>query len=431
MTTRYTAVPQTRFNVPGLPTGYQTKSTPSDVAIPAVGIEDAEKALFNLFNAEIPFIIDQGENGMKRVPVIFAAGEKWALQKNKRGVKDRNGSLILPLITIVRNTIAQASDEDIAGRGINQQTGEIVIHRRLDRSDRGYQALINRLLLQHQPNLAVNPANADAGQLTTLRTIGDLAGDPQVQQGALLLPDRKNNIYETIVVPAPQFYTAQYDVTFWTQYTTHMNQMIEQLMSSFLQQGNQWRLDTPKGYWFLASVVENSYSSDSNTDDYSQSERLVRYKFVVKVPGYILASKTPGTPVAIKRYVSSPVISFGVGAAEVDEPSGVDNPFLGADDPTLPLDAGDDATPTRRDQRRRTDTRLLPHQDDTNPNDPALGQLARGTNPAQFQKVTGIDQNGNKVTKLFRVRSKNKFTGETVLAPDASLGGLTFVITED
>jgi hypothetical protein len=432
MTTRYDARPGTRFNVPGLPSGYGSPSSPSDLTVPPVGVEDVDMGLFQLFNSGIPFVV--GGDGMdsKKVPVVFTAGEKWALNKRMRALRDRNNALILPLITVVRTQIVQSPDADIVGRGINQQTGEIVVQRRLDSSDRNYQQLINRLMVPHQQNLAAPAGKGDALQLTTMRATGDLASDPVVQQGGLLVPDRLNNVYETIVVPAPQFFTAQYDVTFWTQYNTHMNQLLEQLMASFLPQGNSWRLDTPKGYWFIASVDANTYTADNNFDDFSQGERIIRYKFVVKVPGYVLASRTPGAPVPIRRYVSCPTISFIAFPEAFDEPGGVDDPFLGADDPTLPLDPNDDAPSRRRDQRKTDGTRLYPNVATTNPDDPAVKRLPRGTSPARYQKVVGTDKNGKQVVQYLRVKSQNRFTGETVLsASDVDLGSVSIVVNDD
>jgi hypothetical protein len=385
---RYTARPKRRFGVDPLPSGYQDKISPQGLTVPSVGIEDVDRALFELFNSQIPFATAGENSDMKKVPVIFYAGEKWALNKRLRPVRDRNNSLVLPLITAVRTSIVQGAAEDISGRGINQQTGEIVVQRRLASSDRDYQNLVNRMLLQHQPNLAVSPSQADAGQLTTLREQGDLSADPTVLQGGVLLPNRRRNVYETIVVPSPQFFTAQYDVTFWTQYTTHMNQLLEQLISSALPQGNAWRIETPAGYWFVATVDANTYTAETNTDDYSQVERIIRYKFTVKVPGYILATAVPGAPVPIKRYLSAPNVEFnlGAGGSFVEGISTIDDPFLGADDPTLPLAAMDDAPPRRRDQRDTRSTRLYPNPTLTNVDDPALEELPRGTRPAQYRK---------------------------------------------
>lgn len=427
MTTRYTARSQLRFGVPGLPSGFQGKSAP-DIVVPSVGLADVDRALFELFDTQIPLVVSGEGEDQKRVPVVFFAGERWALNKKLRALQDRNGTLILPLVTAVRTSVRQDSMADVNGRGINQQTGEIVVHRRLDRSDRGYQQLVNRLLLQNQQNLAVAPQQGSAGQLTTLRTLGDLADDPTVGQGGLLVPDRLNNVYETIVVPAPQFFSAQYDVVFWSQYTSHMNQMVEAVMASFLPQGNAWRLETPQGYWFVATVGENSYTADLNADDYSQKERLIRYRFTVNVPAYVLASGVPGAPVPIKRYVSSPTISFQTGVQSPTPSSSqdvIEDPFLGADDPTLPLDT--EGRPKRRDLRLTDDTRLYPPRGSVSPGDPALKALPRGTSPATYQKVTGIDKNGKLVTKLIKVKSQNPFTGETVLS-DGQLGGLNIVL---
>jgi hypothetical protein len=245
-----------------------------------------------------------------------------------------------------------------------------------------------------------------------------------------MIQDRQNNVYETLVVPTPQFFTALYEVTFWTQYTVQMFQLIELLISSFLPQGNAWRLDTPKGYWFVARVDENVYNAENNVEDMSQEERMIKYKFTVRVPGYILASNVPGVPVPIKRYVSSPMITFDVSldVNEQTDSDGIDDPFLGADDPTLPMD---DVKNQRRDQRRTGRTRLFPNRENTPPDDPALQALPRGRQPNKYKKITGLNANGQVVTKYVRVVSTNAFTGETVFAPDTDLGGLTIVITED
>ncbi len=432
MPTRYNRQIKSRFKVPGLPSGFDGPSSPSDLTVPPVGIEDADVALFNLFDKEISIQVSDGEKGLRKVPVIFAAGEKWALLKRKRALRDRNNSLVLPLITVVRTSIQQASNEDITGRGINQQTGDLVIKRRLDASDRAYQGIINKLNVQHQQNLAVGLDTGDAGQFTSSRAAGSLSEDPTVSGGGVLMPDRTDNIYEFVMIPSPQFYTATYVVTFWGQYSTHMKQMLEQLLASFLPQGNCWRIDTTAGYWFVASVDGNVYTAEDNTEDFSSEERVLKHKFTVKVPAYILASATPGAPVPIKRYTSAPSVSFDVSTESLDEPGGVIDPFLGADDPTLPTQNGQTK---RRDQRDTNGTRLYPStgedQTNGNPDDPALAKLPRGVPVTKYQKVTGIDSRGNKVTKYVRIVNQNSFTGETVLAPDASLGGITLVSSDD
>lgn len=431
MTTRYNASPQPAFGVAPLPTGYsRPASVPASFTIPPVGIEDVDRAIFKLFDTEIPLQVSDTDGGTKRVPIIFASGEKWALLRRGRPLRDKNKTLILPLITVMRNNLTQLPNEDIAGRGINQQVGEIVIRRRLADSDRSYQNLINRLFLRNQTNLAVNLDDGPIqDQLVTRRKIGELTDDPVIEDGGLLVSNRLDNVFETIVIPAPQFFTSTYEVTVWAQYTIQMNQIVENIISSFLPQGNAWKLDTQKGYWFIATVDGNLYTPETNFDDMSQEERMIKLKFNIKVPGYILTTSVPGAPVPIRRYVSSPVIQFetDVGTDITADTEGIEDPFLGADDPTLPLD---DGKTRRRDQRVAGSTRLFPGSDNISPYDPARAALFRGTEPVRYRKIIGINKAGKRIEKFVRIKSVNRHTGEVIYASDVDLGGLTIIATE-
>lgn len=427
MTTRFNSRSVRTFNVPGLESGYGGQG--SSLVIPSVGIQDVDAALFNLFDKELRLTVHVSENNqteVRQVPVMFTASEKWALAKRQRSVRDKTGSLILPLITVVRTGIKQDPEADITGRGMNQQTGEIVIRRRLDNSDRNYQGLINRFALNNQSNVAVSSTNADPSAFSTGRQIGDLASSPQALDGAMLVNDRTRNVYETIVIPSPQFFTATYDVTIWTQYYSQMTEVLDSLMASFLPQGNAWRLDTPKGYWFVATVEGNQYDPDNNFDDMSQEERIIKYKFVINVPGYVLATNVPGAPVPIKRYTSSPSITFDVGvdATVATEPDTVDDPFLGSDDPTLPLT---DQRSRRLDQRNDGSTPLYPYDGSVPPGDPAR----RGRVPNKYKKIGYVGPNGKRTYRYVRISSQNRQTGETTFRSDSVLGGLDYIVIDD
>jgi len=431
MPTRFNARPRSNYGIAPLPTGYDKGGSTSDLVIPPVGIGDVDVGIFNLFDKEIPFAVGgEDSSDLKKVPIVFAGGEKWALLKRNRPLRDKTGSLILPIITIGRPNISQTVNDDITGRGINQRTGEIVIRRRLDKSDRGYQNLINRIFLRHQSGLAVPPGEADTGQLSTSRAMGDLADNGIIDDGGLMLPDRTNNVYETLVIPSPQFFTANYEIIIWTQYIHHMNQILETMISSFLPQTQGWRIDTPKGYWFVASITDDVYNAETNFEDMSQGERLIKYKINVKVPAYIFASSAPGVPIPVKRYVSAPDISFntGVATSEADDTSFIDDPLLGADDPTLPLA---DGSVKNTDQRRNGRGRLFVAGDEIDPNDPALLSLPRGRSPAHFKRLVTRNSQGKLVTRLVRVASINAATGETVFAPGTDLGDLTIVTIEN
>lgn len=429
MTTRFNAVDQVTNGVSGVKSGYDS-GVKSDFSIPSCGLEDVDMALFTLFDKEIaPSVGGKDSQELKRVPIVFAAGEKWAMLKRGRPLRDRNNSLILPLVTIMRSSVSQAR-EDIVQRGINQQTGEIVVRRRLDKSDRDYQNLINKQLILNQANVAVTSGSQYAAnhQLITGRKTGQLQNNYDVRSGALLVSNRKNNIFETLVVPAPQFYTATYNVTVWTQFTQHMNQILEKIMSSLLPQGNSWKLTTSKGYWFLAKNDSGAFNVETNFEDMSTSERFIKCTFELKVPAYFWASDAPGVPIPVKRYVSSPIIDFAIeGRGSVDStgPEEFVRAYtLGSDDPTLPLDEQANI----RDDQRRPGWRqqvIEPSNADgqVSLSDPSLSSIPRGLGTGQYEKIQ-VGENGE--FKYAKIVNVNAATGETVYSA-ADFQGLKII----
>lgn len=411
MSTRFKPSSKRNFNQAPLPTGYENIAGTPEITIPSCSIEDVDVSIFNLFDKEIAAECG-GLDGtdVKKVPVIFAAGEKWALLKKGRLLRDRNNTLILPLITVMRTELNQSTSEDVAGRGINQQIGEIVVRRKLDKSDRDYQRLINRLLIGNQDGLT---DSTPTGPSTNRSSKGDLAGAKSTKAGAYLAPNLKNNVYETIVVPTPQFFTAKYQITVWTQYTQHANQIMEKVFNSLLPQGQSWRLDTDKGYWFIAKISDGSFASETNFDDMSQQERYIKNTFEVTVPAYFFATSAPGMPVPVKRYVSCATISFESDIVDVSDKSFTESEqyVLGSDDPTLPLDE----QKNDRDDQRNVGWRqqkVYPISSDlddptTLQNDPAAASVPRG-----YVKVI------NRTSR-----------GETVFS-GASLGGLEIMVTK-
>lgn len=298
----------TRYNIPYIegkeqqPTGYDLQNNdPSTFYIPSCGIEDVDAAIHALFDNDIPFKTYQAntnyekEINIKKPFVILATGERFALAKRLKPFRDRSGVLLLPAISIRRTTIEQASGDTFVG--------ELTIKRRLDESDKDYQSLINRLLLNNVPK----PPN------TTRTNKGENKNDPSIREG-MLLDDktkrlRADHIYEIIAIPFPQFFTVTYEIVFWTNYTQHMNYMLETMLASQITPGKGFYLKSDKGYWFSATV-DSGLSAQDNFDDITDAERLIKYSFTINVRGYLLAPSAPGQKVPFKRYLSNVNISF-------------------------------------------------------------------------------------------------------------------------
>lgn len=281
-------------------------STNHDFAIPSCGIADCDIAVFNLFDKTIKFsatTFGGGQNPIytKKPQVIFAVGERFALAKKLRPPRDKNQTLLLPAISIRRISVDQTS-EDITSRGMNQFTGEITITKRLDPSDVNYQKLLNKFAFK---NIADLPTTDNEEKKNSQEN------SFSKQKGLYLDPSLGQNVFEVLTLPQPQFFTAKYEVVFWTYRQVHMNYMIETFMTSFLPQGRMFKLGTNKGYWFMA-YVEDNFNAQDNFDDMTLEKRILKYTMNISVKGFVLASNGPGNMVPVRKYLSAPTVAFEI-----------------------------------------------------------------------------------------------------------------------
>jgi hypothetical protein len=289
----------------GIPSGYSGTNT-SDYFLPPCTVKDIDEALFSVFS-DINFTVTKDKE-LSKAKVLFSAGERWAMRKNGKDVRDDNGTLILPLIAIHRMKIDQSTYHL---RGSNSHTGEIVIKRRLDKSDALYQNLINKIGIKNQSNVG---GSFISGTINT-GNIGlkDNQFDKDIVDKAFLSSKYENNLWEFIVIPTPQYIDINYEITFWTQYQAQMNELIEKLMSAYLAPSNRsFKLETKAGYWFVGQVTDDGFTYEGNAEDYTETERIIKNKLTVKVQSFILGSNAPGMPIPVKRFVSAPMISFDV-----------------------------------------------------------------------------------------------------------------------
>ena len=57
-------------------TGNEGANIPTDFTLPPCTIEDVDRALFSLFDSQIPFTYKH-KKGTRKAPVIFATGERF------------------------------------------------------------------------------------------------------------------------------------------------------------------------------------------------------------------------------------------------------------------------------------------------------------------------------------------------------------------
>ena len=299
-------------------TGYEGES-PEDFFISPAGIEQMDRAVFTLFDKRLAFQVKVKDQS-KKVPVVFSTGERFALTRRKSPIRDRNNALILPIISIHRTSLETGPGQSGYGTAIsyrNQQS--YVVRKRLDPRDRNYQKIVNKLGIKNQDNVAsrgafarsdVFPGNiSKPGRVASRRNGKNLTflNDPS---GDFLRDEIGNNIFEIITLPYPKFVTLNYEITFWTQYMSQMNQIIETMMAQYDGQNYGFKVESENGYEYVA-YIKSPLTNADNFSDFSQDERIIKYTFNVILPGYFVAIDNPGMPEPIRKFYSAPQIEFG------------------------------------------------------------------------------------------------------------------------
>ncbi len=327
MPTRYsiTAPPPGQDRVS---TGYSNDDVKDNFDIPSCTIEDVDRGVFNLFNKELP-LFHKRQDQMKRVPVIFATGERFAILSRNRPLRDKAGALILPLISIVRTGI----DQDSAKGAGQFQGGPITIKVQLSEDDPIYQRLNNVNGFKNSDAIAIEAdpllsnglgGGTDPDRLATRRAPPAIS--VSARRGTVLKPNLGKNLIEFIEMPPIKQYTASYEITFWTQYTQQMNTLLTIMMNGYVENRRRtFVIETESGYRFTA-FVDAALNPQNNFDDFTDSERLVKYSFSISVAAYVVAVQEPGTPVPFRRTISAPEIAFdvsqGIGGVPVPPPPG-------------------------------------------------------------------------------------------------------------
>lgn len=403
-----------------VPTGYEGDNVPEDFSLPACTIEDVDRSLFTLFDREIPFMYThKGAN--KRIPVIFATGERFAVLRRKRPLRDRNGALILPLISIMRTGVSQEAQ---MGPG---QTAPLTIRKRLDKSDREYQRLVNKARLKNQKSAvsSLNRVITEDGVQDTGAVPGTVSSRRRAQgqtplayrRGELLRSNVAKNIVEILTIPPVKYYTSTYEITFWAQYTQQMNNMIMAMMSVYQNNHRRtFKLETEKGYWFVGYVGE-ALSPGNNFDDFTDNERLVRYSFEVSVPGYVVGGDYPGAEPFLRKFLSAPEISFD----STQTTSAPLSPLVGGTASGKPgryilqdIETDDSLTPGSGVAESANIEGGPRSNVDAGPTSATLGGFSDGGSDIVFVRVEKDPFTGKESSRTLKIKTRNQRKGETV-----------------
>tara|TARA_R110001592_G_scaffold63875_4_gene196041 strand:- start:12839 stop:14041 length:1203 start_codon:yes stop_codon:yes gene_type:complete len=369
-------------------------NVPNDFEFPSIGIENIDRAVFDLFNETLNFQVTSKDQ-VKNVPVIFATGERFALTRRKNPIRDKNNTNILPLISIVRQNLDIGASQGgkktaIAVRAQPNYT----VRNKLSEKDRNFQNLVNKSGLRNQDNVAANnnfidasnSLGAQAGKVATRREKSNLQFSKTAQVN--LKNNLGTNIFEIIQIPYPYFITMTYNITFWCQYMQQGNQMIEYLLNKIDVPGGEFAIKTNEGFELVA-FIGDTITFDNNFDGMTDDERLIKYNFELTLPGYILNSKVPGLSSQVRSYFSAPSIDFTY---------------------------NDISSPVTLDYQPETDKESIERHVMTDLTNTDSLKIRRGESNGTLEALVENPFSNNSQKEFLRVKNVNSRTGESVVS---------------
>jgi len=219
-------------------------------------IETVDLAMFEWLNGEMN-LHTTSNRGYSKVPVIWVSAERAFQSKRSKEMRDKEGALILPLISVERSGF----EKDPSNKGVAWANVPPV------NDAKGGSFMITRQIKQDK---TANFANADSKKKT----------------GQINFP-RKNKkiVYETISIPFPVSINANYSIKIRTEYQQQMNDLLQPFMT---RTGNIDYFKISKDGHTYEAFIDGSFSSNSNVEDMGEEERMYEAEIDIRVLAYLV-----------------------------------------------------------------------------------------------------------------------------------------------
>ena len=249
-------------------------------------IETIDYALFDWLNDKMNIFCTTNK-GWKKTPVIWVAGERAHQIKADKGLRDKSGALIFPLITLQREGI----NKDPTKKGAFY--GNIFPIKSYKGDPKGGSITIARRI---QADKSATFLNADSA-----RKFGSINA-PNVGIGQINFPSKRKNrkvVYETLTVPMPVYIDVSYAISVRAEYQQQINEMVQPLM---VKTGAINSTLIKKEIHSYEMFIQPDFSENNNISSMGDENRNYETKISIRVLGYLVgAANNQEQPVVVKR----------------------------------------------------------------------------------------------------------------------------------
>jgi len=235
-------------------------------------IEDIDASMLDYINNTLS-INTRTNKGWKKVPVVWVAAERAAQIKQHKDLRDSDGSLIYPVLTLERNSIVK----DLTKKGsvfgnippVNDaKRGSIIVARRI------------------QQTKTSEFADADAK-----RRFNQINFKTKEQN--------KKIVYETYTIPLPVYITVNYVVSITTEYQEQMNDIITPFITT---PGGINYFQLERNGHLYEGFIESDFAANNTVDNLAEQERKFVTDINIRVLGYLIGEdKNQESPKIVRR----------------------------------------------------------------------------------------------------------------------------------
>jgi hypothetical protein len=234
-------------------------------------LETIDRALFSFLDKELDLHVSTNK-GWSKVPVLWVSAERAFQIKNDKELRDSNGVLKLPLMTVERTSVAK--DPTFKGT---------------------FQAHLPDTGRQYHKTRRVNvPAARRINQSKTSNfknawSARKYGVNNDVGSGQVNFPSRKSDpsrvVFETIYQPIPIYVKVMYSIKIRTEYLQQINDVFQPFVTKTGQINNFFI--SHEGHRF-EGFIENDFAQSNNVAELGEEERSYETEIQLRILGYLM-----------------------------------------------------------------------------------------------------------------------------------------------
>ena len=234
-----------------------------EVPFQASTIETIDLAMYDYLDKNLNLHAITNE-GFKKVPIIWTSTERAYQIKHNKTLRDEEGTLILPVIALMRSGLRK----DINKRGGFQP------HHVPTGDNKGQRYTVARRINQ---NKTAEFETASSNRLWN--------GRVRASSRFLTRNINRKIVYETISMPIHVWVDVSYTITLKTEYQQQINELLQPFITKF---GNINHFSISRDGHRYESFVEGDFSTQDNLDSIEAEERKFETVINISVLGYLM-----------------------------------------------------------------------------------------------------------------------------------------------